>query len=119
MGPDHIENHSVNKQPTKSELQLENDLGINFQRVPEGIYPGKGYVTAKELIKSGVIQYTHHHTLWLYRKGLISGYQIAGSIIFDAEGVEKLLQHQQESLEVNAHSGGRKHGSHHNRSGIK
>ena len=86
------------------------EKGLQFERLPDHVYPGMDYVTPRGLIKSGLTNYSQNHLLLLVRQKILPAFQLANQVVFDAEGVQHLLDYEQESLAAGEHAGGRKPG---------
>jgi hypothetical protein len=72
--------------------------GVPFQEIPGSIYPGMKYVTPRDLIDAKVTKYTQAMILKLVRDKEIPAYHLAGKVVLDAEGVQRLLQRERESV---------------------
>ena len=75
--------------------QLEHELGLAFHAMPDGIYPGKPYVTQQELIKRGITRYSRQNMSRLARgERSIPALVIGDRVLFSAEGVRTLLERE-------------------------
>lgn len=68
------------------------------------------YTTPKAVVDSGLTRYSLQYIHILARKGKIPAYRVGASIILAPEGVECLLQREQESRKGRLRAGGLKPG---------
>ncbi len=84
---------------------MEDNVGITYRRIPEEIYPDMPYVTASDLIQTGVTDYqvSSLHNLLAGRnrkaKDTIPSYQIGPTRVITPDGVEALIEHEAELRE--------------------
>jgi hypothetical protein len=76
-------------------LEVEEDQGIRFNRMPDGVYPGRPYVTQQELIRQGVTRYSRQNISRLVRdEKAIPAIVIADRLLLPPEGVRALVERE-------------------------
>jgi hypothetical protein len=74
---------------------LEREGRIRFHDMPEGVYPGRPYVTQQELIQQGVTSYTRQNISRLVRdEGALPAVVIADRVLFPPESVRALVERE-------------------------
>lgn len=74
---------------------VERDHGIRFNRMPDGVYPGRPYVTQQELIRQGITSYTRQNISRLARdEGAIPAVVIADRVLLPPAGVRALVERE-------------------------
>ena len=78
--------------------RLELEQGIEFQRMPRDVYPGKPYVTLLDLIRHGVTRYSRQNISRLTRdERSVPAVLIADRVLLAPAGVKRLLEREKKA----------------------
>jgi hypothetical protein len=85
----------VQQQERADAERLEREHDIPFSFMPDGVYPGKPYVTQLDLIRRGITRYSRQNiSRLIHQEGSVPALAIADRVLLPPAGVRALLRRE-------------------------